>query len=100
MPEHRAGRLRLEVEEIEVLPDAAVIALLGFFEPVQVGREILVVEPRGAVDALEHLVARVAAPVSTRDLHELEALELAGGRDVRAAAQVEPVALSVQADRL
>ena len=57
MPEHRARRLFLEMEQVEVLADAAVIALLGFFQPVQVGRQILVVEPRGAVDALEHLVA-------------------------------------------
>ena len=100
VPEHGARRLLLEVEQVEVLADAAVIALLGFLEAMQIGREILVVEPRGAVDALEHLVARIAAPVGAGHLHELEALELAGGRHVRAAAQVEPVALAVEADRL
>ena len=97
MPEHRARRLFLEVEQVEILADAPVVALLGLFEAVQVFREILVVEPGGAVDALEHLVARIAAPVGAGHLHQLEGLELAGGRHVRTAAQVEPLALAVQA---
>ena len=100
MPEHRARRLFLEVEQTEILADAPVVALLGFFEAVQVFLEILVVEPRGAVDALEHLVAGIAAPIGARHLHQLEGLQLAGGGHVRTAAQVEPLALPVQRDVL
>ena len=100
MPEHRARRLFLQMEQVELAADAAMVALLGLLEPVQVVLELLLVAPRGAVDALEHLVARIAAPVGAGDLHELEGLELAGGRHVRAAAQVDPVALAVEADLL
>src|ERR1700704_2667808 len=42
MPEHRARGLFLEMEQAEVLADAAMVALLGFFEPMQVSRQILV----------------------------------------------------------
>ena len=74
------------------------IALLGFFEPRQVRLEALLVGPRRAVDALEHRVLRIAAPIGARDFHELERAQLAGARHVRTAAKVEPVALPVQAD--
>ena len=100
MPEHRARRLFLQVEQVELAADAAMVALLGFFEPVQVLIQLLLVGPGGAVDALEHLVARIAAPVGAGHLRELEGLELAGGGHVRAAAQVDPVALAVEADLL
>jgi hypothetical protein len=56
--------------------------------------------PGGAVDALEHLVAGVAAPVRPGYAHELEGLQLAGGRHVRPAAEVDPVALAVERDRV
>ena len=88
------------MEQIELLADAAVIALLGLLQPVQVVIELLLVGPGRAVDPLQHLVARVAAPVGAGHLRQLERLELAGGGHVRAAAQVDPVALPVEADLL
>ena len=100
MPEHRARRLLLQMKEIELLADAAVIALLRLLEALQVGVELLLVRPGGAVDPLQHLVARVPAPVGAGDLGELERLQLAGRGHVRAAAQVHPVALAVEADLL
>ena len=100
VPEHRARRLLLQMKQVQFLADAPVIALLRLLEPRQVFLQLLLVGPCGAVDPLQHLVARIAAPVGARDLHELERLELAGARDVRPAAQVFPVALPVQADRL
>ena len=100
VPEHRARRLLLQMEQVELLADAPVIALLRLLEPGEVFLQLLLVGPGGAVDPLQHLVARIAAPVGARHLHELERLELAGARHVRAAAQVFPIALPVQADRL
>ena len=76
------------------------VALLGLLEHLEVGVLVFLVRPGGAVDALEHLVLRVAAPVRAGDAHQLEDLQLAGGRHVRAAAQVDPVALAVERDRL
>ena len=78
-----------EREEVELGAELAVVAPLGFLEPVQVLLQRLVVLPRGAVDPLEHRALLVAAPVRAGDLRELERAELAGRRDVRAATQVD-----------
>ena len=100
MPEHRTGSLFLHVKQIEFAADLAVIAFLGLFETGQVIFEVLVVGPRRTVDALQHLVARVAAPIGTGYLHQLEYFELAGRGHVRAAAKIDPLALAVETDRL
>ena len=62
----------------------------------QVGVELLLRRPGGAVDALQHRRLRIAAPIGAGHLHQLEGLaELAGRRHMRAAAQIEPIALPV-----
>ena len=99
MPEHAADRLLLEVEQIHVAADLAVVAPLGFGELMQMGIQLLLVAPRGAVDAAEHGVAMVAAPIGPGDLHQLERrADVAHGAHVRAAAEVDPVALPVERD--
>ena len=101
VPEDLARRLFLDVEQVELLADTAMIALLGLFQAMQIGLQFLLVAPGSAVDALQHFVARVAAPVGTGHLHQLEALaQLAGGRQVRTAADIEPVALAVDGNFL
>ena len=100
VPEHHAGRLVLGVEQIELLAELAVVALLRLLQPVQVGVLVLLLRPRRAVDPLQHLVLRVAAPVGARHLHQLEHLQLAGGRHVRPAAQIDEIVLPVERDRL
>jgi hypothetical protein len=88
------------VEEIELLAETAVVALFGLFEHVQIGILIFLSGPGRAVDALQHLVLRVAAPVGTGHLHQLEDLELAGRRHVRATAQVGEITLAIERDIL
>ena len=100
MPEHRARGFFLHVEEIEFAADAPMVTLLGLLEAHEVIFEILLVGPRGAVDALQHLVARIAAPIGTGDLHQLEDLEFARRGDMRAATQIHPASLAVEADGL
>ncbi len=86
--ETRADLVR-EREQVELDAELAVVAPLGLLEPVEVLLQRLVALPRGAVDALEHRALLVAPPVRARDLRQLERTELAGRRDVRAAAQVD-----------
>ena len=100
MPERRARRLLLEVEQVELLAEAAVVAALGLREPVQIGVELLLVGPGGAVDPLQHGVAAVAAPVRAGDLGQLERADPPGRGPVRPAAEIEPLALVVERDRL
>ena len=96
VPEHQARRLVLHVEQVVLLAEAAVIALLGLFQHVQVGVQIFLLGPGGAVDALQLLVAVVTTPVGASHLHQLEDFELGGCRHVRAAAEVDEIALAVK----
>ena len=96
MPEDQARRLVLEVEQVELLAQLAVVALFRFFQVVQVQLLVFLLGPGGAVDALQHLVLGVAAPVGAGQLHQLEHFQLAGRRHVRAAAQVGEAAFGVQ----
>ena len=75
------------------------VALLGLLAPPQVLVELLLGRPDRAVDALEHRPLLVAAPVRAGDAEQLERADLAGARDVRAAAQVDERALPVEGGR-
>ena len=101
MPEHRAGRLFLEMEQVHLAAEPAMVALLGFLDLLQIGVELLLLGEGGAVDAGEHRVVGIAAPIGAGHLHQLEGVaDLAGRGHVRAAAEIEPVALLVDLDLL
>src|SRR3546814_7393637 len=53
----------------------SVVALLGFLDALDVGGQLFLVRPCGAVDALQLFVLRIAAPVRTGNAGELERLE-------------------------
>ena len=57
VPEHRARGFLLHVEEVEFATDTSMVALLGLLEAHEVIFEVLLVDPRSAIDALQHLVA-------------------------------------------
>ena len=92
VPEDRSVRLRLEVEQVHLLTQLAVVALGGLLQPDEVLVELLLVEPAGAVDPAEHRVLLVAAPIGAGDARQLERLriELARRGQMRPAAHVEP----------
>ena len=96
VPEHQAGRMVVDVEQVQLAAQLAVVALFGLFQHGQVLLQLVLGGPGRAVDALQHLVAVVAAPVGAGQLHQLEVLELAGAGHVRAAAQVFELAFAVQ----
>ena len=100
MPEDLARVLGVEVEEVELHAETAVVALLRLLEAGDVRIEIRLVLADDAVDALEHLVVLVAAVVATRHLHQLDGADLRGMLHVRAATHLEVVAHGVRADRL
>ena len=101
VPEDRAGAFLLKMEEVHLAAQAAVIAPLGFLQPVQIGVELLLRRPGRAVDARQHRLRRVAAPIGARDLHQLEGrADLADGRQVRTATEIEPLALPIDAQGL
>jgi hypothetical protein len=90
------------MEQLHLAAEAAVVALLGLLEEGQVGLEVVAVAEGDAVDALQHRAVAVPAPIGAGDAHQLERVggKLAGVLQVRAAAEVLPVAVPVHADRL
>src|SRR5205823_7770233 len=83
-----------------LLAELAVVARARLVELLEVILQLFLVGPRGAVDALQHGVALVAAPVRARHREQLEGAEPAGGGDVRPAAEIEPLALPIDGERL
>ena len=86
------------MEEVQLAAQLAVVALLGLLQQGQVLLQVFFVGPGRAVNALQHFVAVVTAPIRPRHFHELEVLEFAGARHVGAAAQIFKTAFAVQAD--
>jgi hypothetical protein len=82
------------VKQVHFPPQAAMVAFFRFFELVQVGVEFLLLGEGGGVDAGQHGIGAVAAPIGARHLHQLEGVaDLAGRGHVRTPAQIEPLAL-------
>ena len=87
--------------QVEVVSEAAVVALDRLLQTVQVGGEVLLVRPRRSVDALQHRVLLGAPEVRAGHPHELEVAETTGGRHVRAATHVhEGRRVAIEADPL
>src|SRR5215203_4491589 len=90
--------IRREREQLEVLADLAVVPRPGLLQTPEVRLELLLRRPRRAVDAGEHRVLLVAAPVGPCYVLQLEGAQPARTRDMWAAAQVEETSLSVDRD--
>ena len=101
MPENAAMRFFLQVEQIHLAAQLAVVALGGLFQPHQMLLELFLVEPGGAVNARQLRVLLVAAPIGAGRAHKLEGLriKLAGRSQMRSAAHVEPRALTARLAR-
>ena len=100
MPEDEAGCFFLEMEQVQLPGQLAVIALLRLLDAQDVGGELLPVGPGRAIDALQLLVLRIATPVRAGNAGQLEGLEEARVRHVRTTAHVEIILMVVEAHRL
>jgi hypothetical protein len=54
VPEHDARPLFLEVEQVHLAAELAMVALLGLFQHVKIAFEVLLVRPGSAIDARQH----------------------------------------------
>src|SRR5258706_9802298 len=86
----------MQREQVELLTETAMIAQLRLFDAFEIGLELLLARPRGAVDALQHRVALIATPVGAGETGELEGLDAAGGRHMRSAAQIDEFTLAIK----
>ena len=76
------------------------ITLFRFLQAVQISFDIFLRRPGGAVDALQHFVFGIAAPIGAGDLGQLEGTNTPGGRQMWPAAEIDEVSLTVEADIL
>ena len=96
VPEHQTRGMLIDVKQVEFSAQFAMVALFRFFQACQVLLQIVLASPGRAINTLQHLVLAVTTPVSARDLHQFEVLELAGAGHVGATAQVFEVAFTVE----
>lgn len=87
-------------EVFQLTAELVVVAPAGLLLLLQVFVQLLLLREGNAVDALEHLALRIAAPVSAAALRQLEGvcLDAAGAVQMRACAQVRELALRVERD--
>ncbi len=99
MPQHQSrSNLVLDRDEVELLAQLAMVAPLDLFELVQVCLERLLCRKRRAIDALEHRVALVAAPVGAGAREQLDCPDVSRARQVGPLADVNEVALFIERD--
>src|SRR2546429_7598314 len=87
-------------EEVQLLAQLAVVALARLLLLLEPGIEVLLVEESRAVDTLELRVAMISAPVRARHVEQLDHPDPARRRRVRPEAEVHPIAVRVQSQRL
>ena len=63
MPKHGTRRVLVDVEQVQLTAELAVVALLGFFQHREVLLQLILARPSRAIHALQHFVAVVTAPV-------------------------------------
>ena len=101
VPEDAAGRLVLQMEQVELAADLAMVSLFGLGHHRQIVVEFLLRRERRSIEPRQHRVVAVAAPVGAGHLGQLEGrADILGRAHVRAAAEVEPLALLVDLDHL
>src|SRR5712691_3917057 len=99
MPEGRARRVLVEVEEVELRPQPPVVAPPCLFEPLEIRVEIgLRIEGR-TVDPRQLRVLLVAPPVRAREPGQLDRLDRSRVLEVWTATQIGEVALRIEGDR-
>ncbi len=96
MPEHHAWRFLLEVEQVQLLTQLTVIALLCFFYALQILLKIFRRGPRCSVNALQHVIGRIASPVGSGNGRQLKCLEFAGAGYVGAATEINELSLPIK----
>src|SRR2546430_2520475 len=79
----------LDAEQVELLAELAMVALLGLLQALQILIQLLFRKERGTVDALQALALLVSLPVGAGDREQLESFDLRSGRHVRAAAEID-----------
>src|SRR5215469_9067308 len=90
MPEDqpRSGQL-LDRKQIQLLAQNAVVAFFGLLDVLKMVVELLLRKERRAINSLQLRILLIPQPIRTRDVEQLESLNLAGRWDMRPAAEID-----------
>ena len=98
-PEDQPGAdHRVDGEQFQLLAQHAMVAAFGLFDLGEIGVQVLLAEPGGAVEPLQLLPLGVAFPIGPGHGEELEGPDRPGAGHVRAAAEIDELALPVERD--
>ncbi len=90
-------RLIIDLEEVKLSPQSSVVPLSGLLYNPQILVQLFLCGKPGTVDALEHLVLFIPAPVRPRDTQKFEGLDLPRRRHVGTPAEIDKSPLGIQA---
>src|SRR5439155_7598611 len=96
----RSGRRGMEGKEVQLAAELAVVPLARLLLLLEPGVEVLLVEEGGPVDALELRIAVVAAPIGPGHAEQLDDADPSRRGRVGAEAEIDPVAVRVERQRL
>ena len=85
-------------EDAQLSAQLVVVALFRLFDGGEILGQFALFVKAGAVDAREHLVVLVAAPIRAGQRRQLERLDHARRRQMRTCAQVDEIALTIEGD--
>jgi len=96
MPERLPLSFFLEMEKLELLTQSSMIARFGFFNLLEMGVELFLGRPGGAVNPLELRIITISAPIGPGDFHEFKGFpDFPCARQMRPEAQIKPFALLI-----
>src|SRR6185437_4039139 len=90
----------LNREQVQLLAQNAMIALGGFFQAGEVLVHLLFGEEGGSVNPLQLWILLVAEPIGSGKVGNLEGLDAPCGGNVRAAAEVDELAVAIERNLL
>ena len=97
-PERRAWAKVGHHEELHLTTNLPVVALLGFFNHLEVLSKLLFRTKCHTINSGEHLVVLIGLPIGARDAGQLEGLNTLGVKHVRTNTHVNIFALLVEGD--
>src|SRR5216684_3035582 len=72
------------------------IAFFGFFDLLQVGVEVFLIEKGCGIESLQLFTIRVVLPISAGNAQQLERSDFAGVGQMRSAAEVDELSLTIK----
>ena len=100
-PQHQAlpDHVRIGGEQFQLLAEHAMVAALGLFDHCHVLVELGLARTRRCRKPLQLLARGVPLPIGAGDRQQLERADRAGAGNVRAAAEVDELALAIERQR-